>query len=321
MKLTWFPSSPDRIKKYSKQRRQTVVGGGANDEGKRTPALEDQKTTGNWFKDEMGKYSPRRSNAPRTAPDSLPIQTQRNLPRDSYGPTFNPFAQSAVFAPQPPLTTSTSSLVCNEDDALRGLLRFSNEAHTFCPLFLGPRIDGHRLATYIGQYDPAQVSSACSCFESKLSTGCCTLTATTSQQSPTPPPLPQTTIEPPSPASVQSKSSSSLQQTTESSSSSSRDLVIGDATSSRPSGYWGPITDEVTHTAMGQEPISVSSTSSAPNQRITLVNAPATMESITMTLKVPASTANTDVADPTVWLEGGNVLTPAVVAAIVCSDF
>ncbi|KAI4242701.1 MAG: hypothetical protein L6R40_003922 [Gallowayella cf. fulva] len=158
MKLTWFPSSPDRIKKYSKQRRQTVVGGGANDEGKRTPALEDQKTTGNWFKDEMGKYSPRRSNAPRTAPDSLPIQTQRNLPRDSYGPTFNPFAQSAVFAPQPPLTTSTSSLVCNEDDALRGLLRFSNEAHTFCPLFLGPRIDGHRLATYIGQYDPAQVS-------------------------------------------------------------------------------------------------------------------------------------------------------------------
>ncbi|KAL8924988.1 MAG: hypothetical protein Q9172_002417 [Xanthocarpia lactea] len=260
--------------------------------------------------DGKAEQPPRTSNNPETIRDSLGIHAQqRNLPRDEDAPALNPFAHTAIFGARPPQTSSTSSLICHEDNALRNLLRFPDDAHTFCPLFLGPRVDGHALATYFGPYQTAEVSSACSCFESKLSTGCCTLTATTGD------PSVKSLVE-----SVLKGSKTSV-SSRPASTSLSRDPATEDATFARPTEHWGPIETEVTATAIWQGPTSfpASSKPSTLSETFTLSNAPALASGSSMT-RTLASGAATVVSDASLWLGGGDVLAPAVVAVILLWD-
>ena len=233
---------------------------------------------------------------------------QRNLPRDA--PTINPFAQTAVFGARPPLITPTSSLVCNEDNELRGLMRFPDEAHSFCPVFFRQRLPhGRALETIIVNLPPAQISSACSCFESKLSTGCCPLTATTGQD--------------PLKALVQSvlKSTKTSERWRAEPAPTSRDPATEDATFARPTEHWGPMTSEVTLTAEWLGPTSILgfSESSTPPVTITSTDTPSFTSSLGTTGTSAAEAAGV-VGGASLWLGGGDVLAPGVIAVIVKSS-
>ncbi|KAL8912637.1 MAG: hypothetical protein Q9171_002362 [Xanthocarpia ochracea] len=312
MRLSFSPTSQRRVGRRSKLHNGKAAEGlndSKSEDGiKDLNASPEIPITEAERDDREAEQRPRTSNNPETIRDSLGtyIHAQRNLPRDEDDPILNPFAHTAVFAARPPQTSSTSSLICHEDNALRNLLRFPDDAHTFCPLFLGPRIDGHALATFFGPYQTAEVSSACSCFESKLSTGCCTLTATTG--------------DPSLKALVESilKGSETSVPSRPVSTSLSRDPATEDATFARPTEHWGPITTEVTATAIWQGPTSfpVSSKQSTPSETFTLSNASSLASSSSMT-RTLASGAAIVVSDASLWLGGGDVLAPAVVAVIV----
>lgn len=182
MKLSFSPSSLTSVSKRSELHHRTAAGG--VDDSKRKDGLEGfiaapaNPATGAEVNVGKAKYPPRTSTTPKATQEYLDSHAQRNLPRAEDTPTLDPFAQAAVFGARPPQTSSTLSLICYEDNALRALLRFRDEAHTFCPHFLGPeKADGRGLATFVGMFQPAEVSSACSCFETR--TECCKLTATT----------------------------------------------------------------------------------------------------------------------------------------------
>ncbi|KAI4211944.1 MAG: hypothetical protein LQ351_005284 [Letrouitia transgressa] len=60
-----------------------------------------------------------------------------------------------------------ASMACNEDNALRSLLRFSSLASMFCPSYLsGPTTPP--LPDYVTAFPESQIFSACACFESRL---------------------------------------------------------------------------------------------------------------------------------------------------------
>ena len=102
-------------------------------------------------------------------------QTPRHFVRDV--PTTVPALRhaGALLGRSPPPSTLTSSLICHEDDPLRALLRFSTDASTFCPMYLSVIALTLSSPTDISQYNPATVSSACSCFLSH--TQCCPQTS------------------------------------------------------------------------------------------------------------------------------------------------
>ncbi|KAL9614400.1 MAG: hypothetical protein Q9167_001130 [Letrouitia subvulpina] len=58
-------------------------------------------------------------------------------------------------------------MACNEDNALRSLLRFSSLASIFCPFYLsGPTTPP--LPDFVTAYPESQIFSACACFESRM---------------------------------------------------------------------------------------------------------------------------------------------------------
>ncbi|KAL8897866.1 MAG: hypothetical protein Q9192_002375 [Flavoplaca navasiana] len=233
------------------------------------------------------------------------VLCQRNLPRDA--PTINPFAQTAVFEARPPLITPTSSLVCNEDNELRGFMRFPDEAHSFCPLFFRANPPhGRALETILVNLPTAQISSACLCFESKFSTGCCPLAAATEQD--------------PLKALVQSvlKSTKTSGRGRAEPAPTPRDPATEDATFARPTEHWGPMTSEVTLTAEWLGPTSILgfSESSTPPVTILSTDTP-TLTSSLSTTRTSAAKAEDVVGDASLWLGGGDVLAPGVIAVIV----
>ncbi|KAL8773949.1 MAG: hypothetical protein Q9209_001379 [Squamulea sp. 1 TL-2023] len=249
-----------------------------------------------------GNYSPQISTVPEMTWGSLETQAQKQIARDGYSPTLDLFTQTAVLPARFPQTTS---LICNEDNVLRDMLRHPDSAHTFCPLWLGPRIDGHRLATFMGTEDPTAVSSACTCFESKLNAGCCTLTDTTGD------PFVKSMVQ-----SILDNSAALKPVST----SSSRNPATEDATFARPTEHWGPMTAEATVTAVRQGGTSVPRPRISSNspQTFTLTSAPLTLASSIGIARGSSSAAAIVVGDAKTWLGGGEVLAPTVVAAVVC---
>ncbi|KAL9626085.1 MAG: hypothetical protein Q9204_007594, partial [Flavoplaca sp. TL-2023a] len=229
---------------------------------------------------------------------------QNNLPRDA--PTINPFAQTAVFGARPPLITPTSSLVCNEDNELRGFMRFPDEAHSFCPLFFRANPPhGRALETILVDLPTAQISSACLCFESKFSTGCCPLTATTEQD--------------PLKALVQSvlKSTKTSDKGRAEPAPTPRDPATEDATFARPTEHWGPMTSEVTLTAEWLGPTSILGFSESSKPPVTVISTDTpTLTPSLSTTGTSAAKAEGVVGDASSWLGGGHVLAPGVIAVI-----
>ncbi|KAL8835482.1 MAG: hypothetical protein Q9170_003315 [Blastenia crenularia] len=208
-----------------------------------------------------GQFSPQRLSQTRDLEESegepciipttfsesvLPPVTHRgkDLARNDYRPIDDAHCQTVTISPPDP------PLPCNADNQLRALLRFSTEAEVFCPSYMKFRTG--QLPTYVSQYAPAEISSACSCFE--LTIGCCTTTSSISSQTSEAqastvaqaqlPPSPQ-----PRPASSPSPTSNSM---------TSIDLATEDSTFSRPQEYSGPPpTSEATITATVQGPTSV----------------------------------------------------------------
>ncbi|KAL8944913.1 MAG: hypothetical protein Q9216_000074 [Gyalolechia sp. 2 TL-2023] len=204
------------------------------------------------------------------------------LAKDDYTPTVNTYHQSAT-----PLTDGRP-FPCNADNPLRALLRFSTEAIDFCTAYLATVVsNGYPLPTFISQYNYAELSSACSCFE--LTIGCCTLTSGNAGQT----------------------SHAGAVTTTE----QGLPPVPG------PQEYSGPPpTSEATITAVPQGPTSVPppiiESTSTLYHTITLVNVPVTIASVSR-----AQTAGTAVsagaAQPYAWRGGGDTLSRPVVAVVV----
>ena len=175
--------------------------------------------------------------------ESLTRRAKRPL-GDDYTPTVNPYHQSIT------LLARSSSVVCNADNPLRALLRYSTEAQGFCPSFLKADIKSGQLPNFVSPYGPADVSSACSCFE--MSVGCCTPTISTvpTEQQTT---AEQSYMTPSSQFETANSPSRTLASLT-----SSPDPATEDATFSRPSEYSSNYpTSEITITATWQGPTSV----------------------------------------------------------------
>ncbi|KAI4167144.1 MAG: hypothetical protein LQ343_007448 [Gyalolechia ehrenbergii] len=194
--------------------------------------------------DILGDPSPR-STAYDDTLSSPTTRRRKLLARDEYTAAVNPHHQSIT------LLAHGRPLPCNADNPLRALLRFSTEAVDFCAAYLATVFpNGHPLPTFVSQYNSAELSSACSCFE--LTIGCCTLPsgnagqtfragATTTTQ-----PHLSTVPGPPSSLPRTPRPSSSINPATE------------DSTFSRPLEYSGPPpTSEATITADRQGPTSV----------------------------------------------------------------
>ncbi|KAL8789597.1 MAG: hypothetical protein Q9213_001033 [Squamulea squamosa] len=306
MKLSYLLSSERSVRKRSKLHHGTATEGVDNSKSKNGLKISNATPTDSATDPQSiigkGEYLRQTSTVPETTWGDPETHAQKQLARDGYSPTLDPFAQTPVLPARFPETTS---LVCNEDNVLRDMLRHPDSAHTFCPLWLGPRIDGHRLATFMGTEDPVAVSSACTCFESKLNTGCCTLTDTTGD------PFVKSLVQ-----SILDNSAALGPVST----SSSRNPATEDATFARPTEHWGPMTAEATVTAVWQGPTSVPRPSMSPNshQTFTLTNAPLTLASSTGIARGSSSAAAAVYGDVKTWLGGGEVLAPEVVAAVVC---
>ena len=54
---------------------------------------------------------------------------------------------------------------CTEDNKLRALITNSEDASTFCPLYLGSQSHVSVLPIYVSHFGRPQIKSACSCFE------------------------------------------------------------------------------------------------------------------------------------------------------------
>ena len=54
---------------------------------------------------------------------------------------------------------------CTEDNKLRALVTNSEDASTFCPLYLGSQFHVSILPIYVSHFGRPQIKSACSCFE------------------------------------------------------------------------------------------------------------------------------------------------------------
>ncbi|KAI9796884.1 MAG: hypothetical protein M1833_005933 [Piccolia ochrophora] len=82
---------------------------------------------------------------------------------EGIGPSTSPFGPTPTTT-GPPVTAT--SLICYQDNVLRALedQRYSASARTFCATFLAQ--PGGALPTYIAEFGPIRVSSACSCLES-----------------------------------------------------------------------------------------------------------------------------------------------------------
>ncbi|KAI4096126.1 MAG: hypothetical protein LQ344_001189 [Seirophora lacunosa] len=139
---------------------------------------------------------------------------------------------------------------CSADNPLRALLRFSTAAREFCPSYLR---DNGPLPTYITQYNSAEVSSACACFE--LSIGCCT--TSTGTPDPTADILATTTARTQAKPASRSALDKSPSQTTPSA-QLSPDLGSEDPTSARPTEYsYTPDPSTATITASMRGPSTV----------------------------------------------------------------
>ncbi|KAL9595495.1 MAG: hypothetical protein Q9179_004955 [Wetmoreana sp. 5 TL-2023] len=230
-----------------------------------------------------------------TSSASPSFQQRRHVVRD-YRPTVNPRQQTI-----PPLTsptasiTLTSSLVCNPDNPLRALLRFSTEASNFCPFYLSSEFTHFGLPTYVSEYNLSTVSSACSCFQ--LSAGCClSATSATDQISSPLPTAKRKPLRPPEPEKPFDNTD--------------------DASVQGPNQSPNPIVtktlySKTVYTQPGVSPsVTVKST-------LTLVNVPVTLATV-----VSAQTSGVIAAEPgipklSMWRGGGSVLAPAVVAVAV----
>ena len=245
MKLSIFPWSQTSASKLPKTHNRTAAAGVHNSKSKdghegfiaasAYPAGAAEVHVG------KAKYPAPTSTTPKATQESPDRHAQRNLPRAEVTPTITLSPRTAVFGAPPPPATSTSSLVCDEDNCLRGLLRYPDEAHTFCPLFLGPKLpDGRNLATmYSGPCEPSQQSSACSCFESKLHTGCCTLT--------------ETTWDP----TLRSLMQSWLKSTDESDAFRAQSTSSSRNPATKPIEHWGPPVTETVTSTRGLNPTAV----------------------------------------------------------------
>lgn len=215
---------------------------------------------------------------------SVSFGPRRHLARD-YTPTVNPFQQTVPQAAKPPSITATTSLVCNQDNPLRALLRFSTDAHTFCPMYLSAVAYTLSYPTDVSQYDSATVSSACSCFLS--SAGCCRPTTTSSRQSSSSYPISATQLgqlghRPPEPLNP-----------------------LYDDPSATESSYY-PL-----------EPTKILMSTSTFYQTLTLVNVPVTLATVVSAQTNGAIGSQTGIPKLSMWPGGGSVLAPAVVAMAV----
>lgn len=97
--------------------------------------------------------------------------------------TFTPSEQT-LSSTRTPLSsaTSTSSLICYEDDPFRALSRFSSEAEIFCPNYFTPGPQPVQTPVDLVTCGAATISSACSCFFSSFGWG----SPTTSISQPSP---------------------------------------------------------------------------------------------------------------------------------------
>ncbi|KAL8655262.1 MAG: hypothetical protein Q9226_003116 [Calogaya cf. arnoldii] len=289
MKLSFFPSRETSISKRSKLHHRTATGGVGDGRSKNVPgninAIPVNPATRAEINVGKGEFSPRTSTVSKSPQEFQDGHAQRALPRVDDLPTPNPSTQPAGYEARPPQTSFAPPLECNEDNALRGLLRFYNDARFLCPPYLAGQLADDSLVTIVGPYPPPQVSSACSCFESKLSTGWWGATTRDPFQDLVQSYLPQSTMDSDKPATE-------------------------DATFPRPSEHLGPMTSEVTLTAEVVRPTSILgySISSTPSKTVTLTSATA------------SAGAAAAFGDASLWRGGGDTLAPGVVAVIVrCS--
>ncbi|KAL8670342.1 MAG: hypothetical protein Q9168_005116 [Polycauliona sp. 1 TL-2023] len=314
MKISLYPSTQASVSERSKLHHRTAAAGAHS--SKRTKELERFDTTSAHVTTEgevnskKKAHPPRTTSPPKATQESLDVRARQNLAREEDILTLNNVARTAGIAPPPPPQTfPTSSLICYEDNALRGLLRFSDEARVLCPLYLGSgQVNQAGLAAIAGQYPPPEVSSACSCFESRLSTGCCTSTATTRRRS------------------LQDLVGSSLHSTNSAdavglgSTTPIPSAATEDATFAHPTEYYGPppVASTVTVTGEWLGPTSILSISisSIPSETAPSTHAPGTVSPLSTT-GTSAAQAAAVVGDAKVWLGGGDVLAPTVVAVVV----
>ncbi|KAL8853318.1 MAG: hypothetical protein Q9221_001794 [Calogaya cf. arnoldii] len=300
MKLSFFSSGETSTSKRSKLRHRTVTGGVDDSKSKDRPgntnATSAKPATRSDFIVGRREVPPQISTTLKTIRESHDAHAQRALPRVDDLPTPSPFTQTAgpeARPPQPSLAPA-SSFICYEDNPLRGLLRFSDEATTFCSnYFYGQLPDGGGLGELASSYPPPQISSACTCFEHKVATG-----------------WSATTREP----SVQDLVQSYLPQSTKDSDKTATE----DATFPRPSEHLGPMTSEVPFTAEGVGPTSILgySISSIPSETVTLTSATALASSLSPTATSAAGAAAV-FGDASLWRGGGDTMAPGVVAVIV----
>lgn len=237
----WIPDS------VLHQRRRT--GEPANDKGDKETEDQGDVTmhlrTRTWQSTEIEDHS---SQTPVTRSNTaLPaiINHRRRTARDCCTASAHPRQQ-----PGPLLAHRAPGDDCSADNPLRALLRFSTAAREFCPSYLR---DNGPLPTYITQYNSAEVSSACACFE--LSIGCCT--TSTGTPDPTADILATTTARTQAKPASRSGLDRSPSQTA-SSAQLSPDLGSEDPTSARPTEYsYTPDPSTATVTASMRGPSTV----------------------------------------------------------------
>ncbi|KAL9060823.1 MAG: hypothetical protein Q9206_000869 [Seirophora lacunosa] len=200
---------------------------------------------------------------------------------------------------------------CSADNPLRALLRFSTAAREFCPSYLR---DNGPLPTYITQYNSAEVSSACACFE--LSIGCCT--TSTGTPDPTADILATTTARTQAKPASRSALDKSPSQTTPSA-QLSPDLGSEDPTSARPTEYSytpDPSTATITASMRGPStvPDPIQELTSTHYETFTLVNVAFTIAAIPHA-QITGSVAAGAIANPYALIDGGDTPSPVAVAA------
>ena len=95
------------------------------------------------------------SSASHTAHTAHTSHTSHTSTHHITAPTKNPTtAAFAVATPQ-----------CTEDNKLHALITNSEDASTFCPLYLGSQFHVSVLPLYVSHFGRPQIKSACSCFE------------------------------------------------------------------------------------------------------------------------------------------------------------
>ncbi|KAL8656308.1 MAG: hypothetical protein Q9210_000346 [Variospora velana] len=213
---------------------------------------------------------------------------------------------------------------CSADNPLRALLRFSTAARDFCPSYL---LRNEPLPTYISQYNSAEVSSACACFE--LSIACCTTTTGTQHPSAnTLVTMSTRSQNAPAPRSGQDRPSSQ----TAPSSQLSPDAGRQDWTASVPEEYYyTPDTSDATITASWRGPsavpdplafgplislLTVSESTSTHYETFTLINVALTITAIPHA-HITGSVAATARTNPYALIDGGDTPSPVAVAASV----